>query len=363
MKDAHSKTILALLIISFFPVWALLSVDSPTAYEKPIAISTLGPGDLFDPEQAMSHGIPGYVKVQYVSDVPRLTIVSPGEEIRYELAFSLVSHTANFTKTLVVLDPNRGVGVGINGVKLNDYVSYENLTCFVLTLDHPVKVIMVFSVPEDREGFSAHTEKLLGVGVNTAVPVKAGLSGRYILDSLNDLRVDVLLGETQVVERMPWDDGNPGISFSKYWGVASKLDSILRTGKMPHLSEIFVTHSPDWRNGTAYVALTDVSEEATGPILALFSDSVRENIRFIHAPAPLPILNEWMLYFEDVVHELEDKGVNWTELSIYDDGRILVGLEEIDAETIAIFNEVLRRVPPGIFVLYETGPSTEVSPK
>lgn len=45
-----------------------------------------------------------------------------------------------------------------------------------------------------------------------------------------------------------------------------------------------------------------------------------------------------------------------TSVSIYYDGRILVGVEEIDGDTVESFNRVLWRVPPGVFVLHETGP-------
>lgn len=321
------------------------------------AIETWGPMDLFDPEKALSHGIPGCVEVKYLTEHPKITVVSPGKEVRYEVVLELVPYHDNFTETIVVLEPGRGGSSGINGIMLSDHVRYENLTCFVLRKDDPVKVNMVYSVPEENEcGFSAQSEMLLGEGVNAEIPVKTGRGGSHHPNSLRDLRVDALLGEPQVIDRMPWEDRDPGVSFNMYWGVASKLDSVMRTGKMPHLNEVFVTHYPDWRNGTAYVALTDVSEEATEPILGLFSEGLRNNIRFIHAPAPLSMLREWIRYLEDMGEELADSGVRWTSASIYFDGRVLVGLEEINEDTVEAFNRVLWRVPPGIFVLHETGP-------
>jgi len=313
--------------------------------------------DMFDPETALSHGILGCVSVEYKTEPPKITVVSPGKEVRYEVVLELIPYRDNFTETIIVLDPGRGGSSGIGGVMFRDYVRYENLTCFVLRRDHPVKVNMVYSVPKERDyGFSVQSEELLGEGVNAVIPIKIGRGGSYHRNSLKGLRVDVLLGTSQVVDRMPWEDKDPGVSFNKYWGVASKLNSVMRTGKMPYLDEIFVMHYPDWVNGTAYVALTDVGEEATEPILGLFSEDLVENIRFIHAPAPLPMLREWVRYLEDMGEELSDNGVRWTSASIYYDGRILVGLEEIDGDTVEAFNRVLWRVPPGIFVIHETWP-------
>ncbi len=346
--------------------YAVVDANSGVLYlmseSKMGSVETWGPMDMFDPETALNHGIPGCVNVEYKTEPPKITVVSPGKEVRYEVVLELIPYRDNFTETIIVLDTGRGGSGGIGGVMFRDHVHYENLTCFFLRKDHPVKVNMVYSVPEERDyGFSVQSEELLGQGVNAVIPIKTGRGGSYYRNSLRDLRVDALLGMSQVVDRMPWEDKDPGVSFNKYWGVASKLDSVMRTGKMPSLNEIFVMHYPDWRNGTAYVALTDVSEEATEPILGLFSEGLRENIRFIHAPAPLPILREWIRYLESMGEELADSGVKWTSVSIYFDGRILVGLEEINTDTVEAFNKVLWRVPPGIFVLHEAGPLIDLT--
>ena len=349
----------ALTIIIVASAWTIYKEHSRDASEGPKigVVETWGPMDLFNPEIALGHGIPGNVNVEYKTEPPKTTFVVPGKDVRYDVVLELIPFRDDYTETLVVLDPYRGGSGGIEGIVFRDYVHYDNLTCFVLRKDDPVKVNMVYSVPEEREyGFSAYSDQLLGEGVNAVVPIKVGRGGSYSRNSLRDLRVDALLGETEVVDRMPWEDKDPGVSFNRYWGVASKLDSVMRTGDMPGLNEIFVTHHPDWHNGTAYVALTDAGVEATEPILALFSEGLRENIRFIHAPAPLYILNEWIRYLEEMVDELADGGVKLTSVSIYYDGRILVGVEEIDGDTVESFNEVLWRVPPGVFVLHETGP-------
>lgn len=325
------------------------------------SIATTGFGDLFNPERALSRGIPGYVKVAYVTDPPTITIVSPGEKVTYSIELSLISFTDNFTETLVVLDTKRGGQSGINYVMLSDHVSYDNVTCFVLSRDNPVKVNMAYSVSDDAEyGFALPSSELLGEGINSVVPVRVGRGGHYSSNALWDFRVDLLLDETEVLEGDPYEERGPGVSFNKYWAVASKLNSMLRTGEMPRLNETFVTHYPDWSNGTAYVALTDVSEEATAQILGLFSEEVAENIRFIHAPAPRSIIKAWIRHIEENTAALSEMGVRWTSIGLYYDGRILVGVEEIKGDTVEVFNGVLRIVPRGAVVLWETGPMMEL---
>jgi len=358
-RTLYGVAVAALTIIIVASAWTIYTEHSRDASDGPkmVAVESRDSSDLFDPETALGHGIPGCIKIEYETEPPKTTFVVPGKDVRYDVVLELIPYRDDFTETLVVLEPWRSGGSGVNGVMLSDHVRYENLTCFVLRRGHPVKVNMVYSVSEEREyGFSAYSDQLLGEGVNAVVPIKVGRGGSYSRNSLRDLRVDALLGETEVVEGMPWEDKDPGVSFNRYWGVASKLDSVMRTGEMPGLNEIFVTHYPDWRNGTAYVALTDAGVEATEPILDLFSEGLRENIRFIYAPAPLYILNEWIRYLEEMVDELADGGVKLTSVSIYYDGRILVGVEEIDGDTVESFNQVLWRVPPGVFVLHETGP-------
>jgi len=358
-RTLYGADVAALTIIIAASAWTIYTEHSRDASDGPkfVAVESWDSSDLFDPETALGHGIPGCIKLSYATEPPKTIFVVPGKDVRYGVVLELIPYRDDFTETLVVLEPWRSGGSGVNGVMLSDHVRYENLTCFVLRRDHPVKVNMVYSVPGDKEyGFSAYSDQLLGEGVNAVVPIKVGRGGSYSRNSLRDLRVDALLGETQVVDRMPWEDKDPGVSFNEYWGVASKLDSVMRTGEMPSFNKIFVTHYPDWRNGTAYVALTDVGVEATEPILDLFSEGLREDIRFIQAPAPLYMLNEWIGYLEDAVDELADGGVRLTSASIYYDGRILVGVEEIKGDTVESFNKVLWRVPPGVFVLHETGP-------
>ena len=145
---------------------------------------------------------------------------------------------------------------------------------------------------------------------------------------------------------------------SKYVAVATKLDSMLRTGKIDGLEDVFVYHYPDWVNGTAYVVLSDLSPEFTEPILDLFSPSISENIRFLEAPAPPVTLERWRNKLLSLcIGELKNRGVNWTAVGTYYNGKILLGVEKITPDTVDIIIGVVRgEVPPGVIVIEETGP-------
>jgi hypothetical protein len=70
-----------------------------------VSIGTWGPMDLFDPETALGHGIPGCIKVKYETEPTKITFVIPGKEVRYEVTLELKPYRDDFTETLVVLEP------------------------------------------------------------------------------------------------------------------------------------------------------------------------------------------------------------------------------------------------------------------
>jgi len=189
-KPDYFNTATALIIVLLLPAWALYTANnSPPKTAFIIGEGThfglgLRSSDLFNPEKALSRGIPGHVNVEYAEKVPRIVIVSPGKEVRLRVAFTLVSHTGNFSETVVVLDPDNGSGYGFNNVSLNDHVSYEP-SIFLLKLGEAVEVNMTYLVPEGLSGFSLHREELLGVGVRAEVPVKAGYGGSYHPEDLS----------------------------------------------------------------------------------------------------------------------------------------------------------------------------------
>ncbi len=135
--------------------------------------------DYFDPETALGHGISGCVEVEYDSEIPPITIVSPGQQVEYPITYSLIPYSDNLTETIIVLDPSTGGSGGMNGVNFNDYVSYSP-NVFILKEGSPIQVTMTYKVSEESsEGFSAPTNELIGVGTHSVLPVKGGNSGWY----------------------------------------------------------------------------------------------------------------------------------------------------------------------------------------
>jgi hypothetical protein len=123
------------------------------------------------------------------------------------------------------------------------------------------------------------------------------------------------------------------------------------------LKEVIVYHYPDWYNGTAYVALSDTSPEITNMILGLFSPYIQDKIRFLNAPAPLNKIEEWREALRGCGDDLKERGIKLTYGTLYYNGKILLGIEEITTDTIFFLKEAIKeKVPPGVIVLEETGP-------
>lgn len=142
-----------------------------------------------------------------------------------------------------------------------------------------------------------------------------------------------------------------------YRAVAHKLGAIIDREEYEILKEVLVYHYPDWNNGTAYVALSDTSPEITNMILDLFSPYIQEKIRFVNAPAPLNKIEEWGEALWSCRDDLKERGIKPTYKTMYYNGKILLGIEEITPNTIPLFKEAIKgKVPPGVIVLEETGP-------
>jgi len=142
-----------------------------------------------------------------------------------------------------------------------------------------------------------------------------------------------------------------------YRAVAHKLGAIIDREEYEILKEVLVYHYPDWNNGTAYVALSDTSPEITNMILGLFSPYIQEKIRFVNAPAPFNKIEEWGEALWSCSDDLKERGIKPTYKTMYYNGKILLGIEEITPNTIPLFKEAIEeKVPPGVIVLEETGP-------
>ncbi len=168
MTDASDRIlIISALILIVIILW------SPSRLLKTVSIGTWDLDDLLDPELALEHGFKGYVNVSYVSETPRIVIVSPGKTLNYTIQLKLIPHVPEFTETLVVLDPENssGFGVGPGDLIFNDYIRYSPNGTILLRVDEPRNVTMILSVPEGLLGMSAYPHHLLGVGIMADIPV------------------------------------------------------------------------------------------------------------------------------------------------------------------------------------------------
>jgi len=175
----------------------------------------------------------------------------------------------------------------------------------------------------------------------------------YIIEGFSDRYWGMM---PELLDELPSDNKNPDVDFSHWFAVASKLTSLRNTGKLDYFPEIFVQMYPDWINGTAYVALVDTSEYFTQPILDQFSSFIREDIKFIKAPATLRQIEQWEQMIWDNHDLLEEHGVMVWDSSLFYDGRIILGVEDADYKKLEILKEILVDVPSGILVVYPSGP-------
>ncbi len=168
MADTSERIIiLSALILIAIILW------SPSRLLKTASIGTWDRRDLLDPELALEHGFKGYVNVSYVSETPRIVIVSPGKTLNYTIQLKFIPHVPEFTATLVVLDPENssGFGVGAGDLIFNDYIRYSPDGTILLRVEEPRNVTMILSVPEGLPGMSANPHHLLGVGIMADIPV------------------------------------------------------------------------------------------------------------------------------------------------------------------------------------------------
>ena len=169
-------------------------------------------------------------------------------------------------------------------------------------------------------------------------------------------------GELEVADpRFLSGDKNESLDMSAFQGLSSKLTSLVRRG-VPEIKNFYVHHSMDWQNGTAYIVLTDISENVTRFILDQFSPPVQEKIRFLKSSASRSQIREWRgTLMELCLGRLKERGVIWTAMGTYYDGRILLYVQEISPETIDIIEEVIEgSVPPGIVVIREADLMTDL---
>ena len=125
--------------------------------------------DVIYPEQALKHNIPGYIEAKYVSEPPKILIVSPGRDVNLRIQLRLVSHIPEFNETEILLDPKQGTESGVGYVIFNDYIVYSPSGRMMLKLGEPLNVTMTLRVPEGFPGFSAKPQHLLGVGISADV--------------------------------------------------------------------------------------------------------------------------------------------------------------------------------------------------
>ncbi len=176
-----------------------------------------------------------------------------------------------------------------------------------------------------------------------------------VLALLEEVDMGVWDRPIEILDRRP-SDVDRKADLGTWLTIAKKLGPMNRTGELSYLNDILVEYAPDWSNGTAYIAMTDISPEYTEPLLEQFSEHQRKYIRFIKASAARPVVNMWQEKVWSKHKELEYAGVMVWTASYYFDGRLLLGVEDVDQGKADIMARILDDVPTGILVLVNASP-------
>jgi len=128
--------------------------------------------EIRDPETALKYGVTGYLEITYPSDSPSLLFIDRGGEININILLHFVSHTPEVTEVQVNIDPRDswGLEIEIEGVKLNDFVSYHPSGSISIKAGEAIPVIMSIRIPADFPS-SIEAIPLGGMGISANVPV------------------------------------------------------------------------------------------------------------------------------------------------------------------------------------------------
>jgi len=118
-------------------------------------------------EEALSHGIDGYVKLDY-PEFPRTINLTNTENITFTLQVSFKSYVENITEARVTVDPYNTDTYWIHsntGDLLRKYLSYDPSGVIIVDAGETLNITCTLSLPSSEEGFSFNRRALRGIGI------------------------------------------------------------------------------------------------------------------------------------------------------------------------------------------------------
>jgi len=118
-------------------------------------------------EEALAHGIDGYVKLDY-PEFPRTINLTNTENITFTLQVSFKSYVENITEARVTVDPYNTDTYWIHsntGDLLRKYLSYDPSGVIIVDAGETLNITCTLSLPPSEEGFSFNRRALRGLGI------------------------------------------------------------------------------------------------------------------------------------------------------------------------------------------------------
>ena len=118
-------------------------------------------------EEALSHGIDGYVKLDY-PEFPLTINLTNTENITFTLQVSFKSYVENITEVKVTVDPYNTDTYWIHsntGDLLRKYLSYDPSGVIIVDAGKTLNITCTLSLPPSEEGFSFNRRALRGIGI------------------------------------------------------------------------------------------------------------------------------------------------------------------------------------------------------
>lgn len=158
----------------FYPHYHRGQVSVETSIETHVL------SDLTDPSFGATHGLKGYIRLDFDTNISSLIIVSKLKVLNISVSITFVPFDNNVNETVIRLDlmaPD-ATGVGYMYDMINPYVVYTPHGNVTLKAREPLNVTMTLRVPEGLDhGMSFPRGMLSGIGIIT--------DNMAIVDNLN----------------------------------------------------------------------------------------------------------------------------------------------------------------------------------
>jgi hypothetical protein len=119
------------------------------------------------PEEALSYGIEGYVKLHY-SELPQRINLTSAEDFTYSILVSFVSYMEDLNEVKVTIDPYNYDTFWIHGryeEMLRNYLSYEPSGVFILKVGETLNITCTLHLPTTEQELSFNRYSLHGLGI------------------------------------------------------------------------------------------------------------------------------------------------------------------------------------------------------